>query len=87
MQASFHLVALDFNQTSSPYIQSALTRLGYLHPSWRLKISDMTITATIPTAESPDTVLREIRYAIYREKIFAETMDMRRDLLRMVARP
>lgn len=64
----------------------AVSRLGYLHPNWRLRIDASTIAVEAPADESVETVAREIRYALYREKIMAETMDMRRDLLRMVSR-
>lgn len=64
----------------------AVHRLGYLHPNWDLRIEASAIVAQAPADESAELVVREIRYALYREKILAETMNMRRDLLRMVAR-
>lgn len=80
-------ITLEFDQVNAPHVHSALTRLGYLHPTWHLQISDITLVVTAPTVDSPEAVLREIRYTLYREKILAETMSMRRELLRMVARP
>ncbi|MBS1164334.1 MAG: hypothetical protein H6R00_359 [Proteobacteria bacterium] len=70
-----------------PFAATALSRLGYLHPNWRLRIEASTIIADVADAESVETIVREIRYALYREKILTETMDMRRSLLRMVSRP
>lgn len=69
-----------------PFAATALSRLGYLHPNWRLCIEASTIAVEAPADESEEVVLREIRYALYREKILAETMDIRRDLLLMVSR-
>ena len=69
-----------------PFVATALHRLSYLHPCWELRAESHTVIAAVDGVKSEDAVLREIRYALYREKILAETMDMRRDLLRMVSR-
>lgn len=68
-----------------PFIETAMSRLGYLHPDWRLRVDGAEIAAEV-YGEGPQEVCREIRYALYREKVLAETLDMRRDLLRMVSR-
>lgn len=76
---------LEVAESLRPFIATAVERLSYLHPNWRLRIEASTITAEVADTESKEVVAREIRYALYREKILAETMDMRRDLLRMVS--
>lgn len=76
---------LEVPTNLQPFIEAAMSRLGYLHPDWRLRVDGAEISAEI-VGEGPQEILREIRYALYREKILAETLDMRRDLLRMIAR-
>jgi len=69
-----------------PFAAIAVERLAYLNPNWRLLLEASVIVAEVPSGESEEPIARGIRYALYREKILAETMDMRRDLLRMVSR-
>lgn len=68
-----------------PVAETALERLRYFHPDWMLRIEASTIIADVHNTQYQEAA-REIRYALYREKILTETMDMRRELLRMVAR-
>lgn len=77
---------LQVTEDREPFAAAALSRLGYLHPQWSLRTEPSAIIAEVDESASEGAVVREIRYALYREKILAETMDMRRDLLRMVAR-
>lgn len=67
------------------YVRAALMRLGYLHPEWSIEFSPAQIEVAGAT-ESAEQVRREVHYAIYREKILSETMDMRRSLLEAVSR-
>lgn len=76
---------LEFHEDLRPFAAAALSRLGYLHPNWRLRVDASTIAVEVLDDEPEEAIVREVRYAIYREKILAETMDMRRHLLHMVS--
>jgi hypothetical protein len=69
------------------YIEAALTRLKYLYPSVRFSITSEGIQAEADdsdiTAQAPT---REIHYAVYREKIYIETLTMRRSLIEAVTK-
>lgn len=77
---------LEVAESLWPFVATAINRLGYLHPNWSLQLEASAIIVEALGDESGELVAREIRYALYREKILTETMDMRRDLLRMVSR-
>lgn len=77
---------LEVPEVLRSFTAPAVNRLGYLHPNWTLRIEASIITVEVTDAVSEEIVAREIHYALYREKILADTMDMRRDLLRMVSR-
>ncbi len=67
-----------------PYTDAALARLQYLYP----KINFVLIADGIEVSGNIDipseTLSREIHYALYREKIYAETLPMRRALIEAV---
>ncbi|BBE72981.1 hypothetical protein [Oharaeibacter diazotrophicus] len=67
-----------------PVLDAALTRLRYLHPGWGFEAADGGILVSIPDGQGASDVEREIAYALYRERILSETMDMRRSLLDLV---
>jgi len=85
MDTPLHRVTLELDQFSASDISAAVLRLGYLHPKWKFEINDTFLVASAPLVDSRDDILQEVQYAIYREKILSTTMDMRRDLLCMLA--
>ena len=68
-----------------PYVPAAIVRLGYLHPSWEIEFSESSIRVRSALETGKPLVQREVFHSVYREKILAETLDMRRDLLKLVA--
>jgi hypothetical protein len=69
-----------------PHSETALARLGYLHPSVRFDLVDGAIQATMLAVMDATTLESEIRYALYREKIYAETLALRHSLVDAVTR-
>jgi hypothetical protein len=67
-----------------PHAEAAVTRLGYLHPSLRFLISADGIAIDGTSEEGPEHLRQEVLYAVYREKIFAEALPLRRALLAAV---
>ena len=79
--------ALPVSDLKIPVLElGSVARLSYLHPSVVIAISDdlRVITATIGPDAS--TFRREVNYALYREKIYAETLAMREALVAAVTR-
>lgn len=69
-----------------PYSELAIARLGYLYPAARFALCDDYIEVTGEFDVTEETIAKEINYALYRERIFAETLSMRQDLISAVTR-
>lgn len=66
---------------------AAVARLNYIRPDWRMALSDDGIDVETSAEESAETVRREVNYAVYREKIYQETLPLRQALVEAVMRP
>jgi len=71
------------------YVESLLVRLGYLYPDvvWSFDpgTSDI-IVRYDPEAYSRETLMREAAFQLYREKIYHDTLDIRRKIYKAVQR-
>lgn len=69
-----------------PYVDPALVRLRYLYPKavFAVENAGECIRAEITDSVDEDTLRREIHYALYREKIYTETLPLRRSLMKAV---
>jgi hypothetical protein len=67
-----------------PYVEPALARVRYLYPSFEFvfEAGAIEINGGLGAATAP--VIREVQYALYREKIYAETLPLRRALIEAV---
>jgi hypothetical protein len=61
-------------------VSSALVRLQYLYPSYAFQTEGERIVVTGVEPERLPEMQREITYALYREKIYADGLPMRRRL-------
>lgn len=66
------------------YLDVTLVRLQALFPDCRFCRTDCTISVHGSETHSQDQVRRAILHTIYREKIYAETLGMRRALVEAV---
>lgn len=80
-------IYFDVPATLLAYSEAVLARLGYLHPAWKLCMTERGIATPQPLAAAETDMRREILYAFYREKVFAETLPMRQALLDAVTQP
>lgn len=66
------------------YVEAAIIRLCYLRPQWSFCYRNcaVEVEADVPLAD----VTRELMHAIYREKVYTETLPLRRELLAMLAK-
>jgi hypothetical protein len=67
-----------------PHAAAALVRLQYLYPAVSFALNDAGFAVEPVDDVSLADLRRDIAYALYREKIFADTLPMREALLRAV---
>jgi len=68
-----------------PYVDQALTRLAYLYPRVKFAAVPGGILIEEERAVEVNELARNVHYALYREKIYAETLPLRRALVEAVA--
>ena|SRR5215204_7213304 len=66
------------------YLDAAILRVGYRHPEWDPHLTDLGVQVEIENPGKANDVRREVLYAIYQERILADTMEMRRRLFELV---
>ena len=72
-------VELRVDGFQSHLLNSAIVRLGYLYPDLTFSCQDNLIQIQ-GCIENRTELLKEIRYIIYREKIYEETLPIRKNL-------
>lgn len=75
-------VRLEVPQELLPFVGTALTRLTYLFPHVAFATTDAALTAEVGDGIDASELRREMAHTLYREKIYQETLDMRRQLIR-----
>jgi hypothetical protein len=80
-------IEVDVAEEFQAFVAAAVTRLGYLHPSWTITPSKPnTIILSFASADDGAEARREVTYALYRERIRFEGAPLRELLLKtMVA--
>lgn len=68
----------------SAYADAAMLRIQMLYPGCQLAIADGAIVARLSADHSEDHLRKAILHAVYREKIYTETLSMRRALVSAV---
>ncbi len=66
------------------YANAAATRLRYLFPTITFEVEGDGIRVDGPCEIDEAALQQEIHYALYREKIYAETLSLRRSLIEAV---
>ena len=85
MSNNHSIFSFSIAGTLKPYVPAAIVRLGYLHPNWDIEFSENSIHVQSDACDEKPLVQREVFHCVYREKVLAETLDIRRDLLALVA--
>ncbi len=67
------------------YVEAALTRVGYLCPEIQIEYDKTTAVITVYKNDNTDTeqISKEVKYALYRERIYQETLPIRKRILRI----
>lgn len=75
---------VDIPSRFTEYVDAALLRLGVLYPGCRFARTGGAVTARLSAGLSQDQARRAILHALYREKIYSETLAMRHALVAAV---
>lgn len=84
-EESWHL-EIQVPQPLRRHAEMAIVRLGYLYPRHEFSVEDGVLHVRGHGDADPATIRREVLHAVYREKIYDETLPLRQTLLEMVAR-
>lgn len=76
--------AIDVPEQFSEHIDAVVVRVGYLYPNIQLKQCGRGIHVSDVLESEIEIIKRDILYALYREKIYSDTIEMRDSLLRAV---
>lgn len=77
-------VTIDIPRTFHGFVDGALLRLQSQYPSLDFRASSTGIQVASAIALDLDDLKRQISYAVYREKIYVETLPLRRSLIAAV---
>ena len=66
-----------------PYVEAALTRVGYLFSEIQIEYdkNEAVITIYISDGTNTEQISKEVKYALYRERIYQETLPIRKKIL------
>ena len=79
-------VIVTVDEPFRPFVATALARLRYLHPHAEFDLCEGGVLVTVTGGAAP-TIARDVSFILYREKIYAETLPLRRALLRLPLGP
>lgn len=74
------------NQLHS-YMPTTLVRLSYLYPDLTFSVENNDIIVGNCPVDREKFIKRDVLYTLYREKIYVETLSMRRSLFEAAMRP
>ena len=74
---------IPIGEDFQPYVQAALTRVRYLNSRIQLEyVKDRAVVIVHPSDSDDEAqISKEINYALYREKIYHETLSLREKFL------
>jgi hypothetical protein len=75
-----NIVSIEVPSTLHIHIDGALVRLHYLYPEQRFTKSETGLQINVSNDCNATDLATNVRQEIYREKIYAETLPMRRSL-------
>jgi hypothetical protein len=73
-------LTIDIDDEFRPHVASAIARFRYLHPELGVTTGDKVLISGVARMDAA-AVGRDFKYALYREKIHAESADTRAALL------
>ena len=80
------LVEISVSQEFHEFIPAATLRLKYLFPEVDIEATVNGVRLSGTAKMDASQIEAEITYQVYREKVFQQTLPMRRDLYQMLAK-
>lgn len=80
-------LTIPVSEVLRPYAELAVARLGYLYPKMIFSYRELSVVVSSEAAIDEIKIRRDVLYALYREKIYAETLSMRQSLIALVSTP
>ncbi|MDX8456021.1 hypothetical protein RFM98_25135 [Mesorhizobium sp. VK9D] len=77
-------LAVEIPQTFQQFVDGALLRLQAQHPHLRFTATESGVEVQGVAAAAADEIRRQVSYAVYREKVYAETLPLRQNLINAV---
>ncbi len=71
--------SIDFQSFKDETLMPAVVRLSYLYPEYTFKLKDKKISVDLKIADE-NNIRKEINFAVYREKIYLESLDIRKKI-------
>lgn len=78
-------LTIPVSEVLRPYAELAVTRLGYLYPKMIFSYRELNVVVSSDADIDETKIRRDVLYALYREKIYSETLSMRQSLIAMVS--
>ena len=74
---------IEIPKAYTDYADSALVRVGYLYPNVKLRSEGASVEAELPGGDEDleESVRRDLLHQLYREKIYQETLPIRKWIL------
>jgi hypothetical protein len=63
------------------HISDAINRFSYLHPSIEIEVGPEVISLFADSPHDVGDLVRDLQFALYRQKIYAETLPLRKTLI------
>ncbi|MDW9542662.1 hypothetical protein GOA55_10525 [Sinorhizobium meliloti] len=63
------------------HISDAINRFSYLHPSIEVEVGPEVISLFADSRHDVGELVRDLQFALYRQKIYAETLPLRKTLI------
>lgn len=63
------------------YVDDAMSRFSYLHPSVEIEVGAEAVTLVVDANADLADLARDFQFALYRQKIYAETLPLRKTLI------
>ena len=79
-----HVVTVQVGTLFMSYVEPAMVRLGYLYPDLKIEYDrkDQVIRIYLDKTDSrADEIKKEVNYVLYREKIYQETLTIRKQII------
>jgi len=69
---------IEIPEEFGKFMPAAIVRLSYLYPGGEFTSADGAVVVALQTGEQADEIKREVMHQIYRERIYSETLSVRR---------